>query len=192
MKPRRPQLRIEPLEPPFADDVAELLGRMMPQGVPPIALFRTFAHNPAMTEGLSGWGDYYLTKKSSLDLRTRELIIDRTTARCGCEYEWGVHIAFFAEKAALTPEQILSVTFGGVDDDCWTEQRDRVAIALVDELHDTNTIGDALWARLSKEFSTPQVLDMMLITGWYHAISYVARGSEIELESFGTRFADVR
>lgn len=185
-------MRIEPLEPPFADEVGQLLERMMPPGVPPIALFRTFAHNPAMTDGLSRWGDYYLTKKSSLGLRTRELVIDRTTARCGCEYEWGVHIAFFAEKAALTPDQIRSVTFGGADDECWTEPRDRLAIALVDELHDTNTISGELWPRLTEAFSTAQMLDMMLLTGWYHAISYVARGIEIELESFGTRFADVR
>jgi alkylhydroperoxidase family enzyme len=184
-------VRIEPLEPPFTDDVGELLERMMPPGVPPIGLFRTFAHNPAMTDGLSRWGDYYLTKRSSLDLRTRELIIDRTTARCGCEYEWGVHVAFFGERAGLTPEQIRSVTFGGAGDDCWPEQRDRVAIALVDELHDTNTIGDELWARLTEDFSTAQMLDMMLLAGWYHAISYVARAAELDLEPFSARFADV-
>ena len=28
-------------------------------------------------------------------------MIDRTTALCGADYEWGVHIAVFAEKAAL-------------------------------------------------------------------------------------------
>lgn len=185
-------MRIQPLEPPFADDVAELLERMMPPGVPPIALFRTFAHNPAMTEGLSRWGGYYLTKQSSLDLRTRELVIDRTTARCDCEYEWGVHIAFFAERAGLTPQQVRSLTFGAADDECWTEQRDRLAIALVDELHDTSTVSDELWPSVSDEFSTPQVLDMMLLAGWYHAISYVARAAELDLEPFAARFADVR
>lgn len=33
----------------------------------------------------------------------------RSTARCGCEYEWGVHVALFVSKADLTPAQITSL-----------------------------------------------------------------------------------
>jgi hypothetical protein len=33
---------------------------------------------------------------------------------------------------------------------------------------------------------------MMLLVGWYHAVSYVARATELPLEDFATRFADVR
>ena len=35
-----------------------------------------------------------------LSLREREIVIDRTCALTGCEYEWGVHVAIFAEAAA--------------------------------------------------------------------------------------------
>jgi alkylhydroperoxidase/carboxymuconolactone decarboxylase family protein YurZ len=184
-------MRIQPLEPPFPDDVAPTLARMMPGGLPPIALFRTFAHNPAMTDGVHGWGSYYLSRRSSLDLRTRELVIDRTTARCGCEYEWGVHIAYFAERVGLTPEQVRSLTVGGPGDPCWTDERDRLTISLVDELYETSTVGDDLWRRLADAFPVPQLLDMMLLTGWYHAISYVARGVDLDPEPFAARFADV-
>ena len=41
--------RITPLEPPYEPAVGELLDGMMPPGVPPIGLFRTFARNEAMT-----------------------------------------------------------------------------------------------------------------------------------------------
>jgi hypothetical protein len=34
--------RIEPVRPPYSPDVAERLAAMMPPGVPPIVLFRTF------------------------------------------------------------------------------------------------------------------------------------------------------
>ena len=185
-------MRIEPLEPPFEESVGTVLERMMPPGVPPIALFRTFAHNPAMTAGVNAWGSYYLTKRSSLTMRTRELVIDRVTARCECEYEWGVHIAFFAEKVGLTDEQVRSLTFGSPADSCWEDPADRLAIELVDELHDTSTIGDGLWSQLTAEFTTAQLLDMMLLAGWCHAVSYVARATELPLEDFGNRFADVR
>ena len=185
-------MRIEPLEPPFEESVGTVLERMMPNGVPPIALFRTLAHNPAMTAGVNAWGSYYLTKQSSLSLRTREIVIDRVTARCECEYEWGVHVAFFAEKVGLTDDQVRSLAFGTPADACWEDRTDRLTIELVDELHDTSTIGDGLWSRLAAEFTTAQLLDMMLLAGWYHAISYVARATEVPLEAFATRFADVR
>ncbi|HEV7760231.1 MAG TPA: hypothetical protein VGO78_14620 [Acidimicrobiales bacterium] len=32
-------------------------------------------------------------------MRDREIVIDRTCARCGCQYEWGVHVAFFGDRA---------------------------------------------------------------------------------------------
>jgi alkylhydroperoxidase family enzyme len=185
-------MRIEPLEPPFEEPVGTVLERMMPSGIPPIALFRTLAHNPAMTAGVNAWGSYYLTKQSSLTMRTREIVIDRVTARCVCEYEWGVHIAFFAEKVGLTDEQVRSLAFGSPADSCWDDPPDRLAIELVDELHDTSTLSDDLWSRLTAEFATPQLLDMMLLTGWYHAISYVASATEVPLEAFATRFADAR
>jgi hypothetical protein len=37
-------------------------------------------------------------------LRHREIVIDRTRVRCGCAYEWGVHVALFAQRVALTAE----------------------------------------------------------------------------------------
>jgi hypothetical protein len=73
----------------------------MPQGVPPILLFRTFAYNLAMSKAMGLWGGYELSKNLSLSMRDREIVIDRVCARCNCEYEWGVHIAFFAERVDL-------------------------------------------------------------------------------------------
>ena len=103
---------IEPLVSPFEPDVAAQLEQMMPAGAPPIALFRTFAKNLPMTKAMHAWGSYELGRTLSLTLREREIVIDRTCARCGCEYEWGVHVAFFAAKAELTAAQITSLTHG--------------------------------------------------------------------------------
>ncbi len=184
--------RISPLEPPHPADVEGVLRSMMPPGVPPIALFRTFAHNLPMTRAMRGWGGYELSKELSLDLRTRELVIDRTCARCGAEYEWGVHVAFFAGPAALTPEQIRSLTHGGPDDACWTDPRERAVIEAVDQLHDTSTIDDRLWHELATHLDEHQVLDLLLLCGWYHAISFVARAAGVPLEAGAPTFAEVR
>ena len=45
-----------------------------------------------------------------LSLRRREPVIDCTTARLGCEYEWGVHITLFAQRAGLTEAEIAGLS----------------------------------------------------------------------------------
>jgi hypothetical protein len=94
--------RIAPAEPPFAADVQSVLERIMPEGAAPLVLFTTLAKNPRVFRRFMAGG---LLDKGSIGLREREIMIDRTTARCGSEYEWGVHVKFFAEKAELTQDQ---------------------------------------------------------------------------------------
>jgi alkylhydroperoxidase family enzyme len=181
--------RIVPLEPPYDPEVGHQLEQMMPAGVPPIALFRVFTKNLPMTHAMRSWGAYELGRDLSLTLREREIVIDRTCARTGCEYEWGVHVAYFAERAGLTDEQVASLTHGQPADSCWQSARDRLLIEMVDSLHDTADIPDHLWAKLSGIFDEAQLLDQILLTGWYHAISYVARATRIPPEPGNPSFA---
>src|SRR6266436_1125486 len=95
--------RIAPLEPPYPAPVQAALDRIMPEGVPPLALFRTLARNEHVFLRLMAGG---LLDRGSISLREREIVIDRTCARCGAEYEWGVHVAFFGERVGFSPEQI--------------------------------------------------------------------------------------
>lgn len=183
--------RIEPLQPPYAPEVAERLAALSAPGTEPIRLFRTFARNLPMAAGLNAWGRYYLSRQLSLSLRDRELVIDRVTARCGCDYEWGVHIAVFGERAGLTEEQVRSVAHGSPADPCWTGH-DALVLEAVDALHDTATIGDPLWSRLAAELTEAQLLDLCLLSGWYHAISYAANAARVTPEDWAPRLADAR
>jgi alkylhydroperoxidase family enzyme len=184
--------RIDTVGEPYEADVAERLEEMMPPGVPPILLFRTFVRNLPMAKAMGTWGGYELSKRLSLSMRDREIVIDRTCARCGCEYEWGVHVAFFAERVGLNSEQVTSLTHGRATDVCWSDERDRVLIEAVDSLHDTARIDDSLWARLASVFADDELLDLLMLSGWYHAISFVANGVELDLEDGAPRFSDVR
>ncbi len=183
--------RIAPLEPPYEADVAAQLETMMPAGVPPIGLFRTFVRNLPMAQAMGGWGSYELSKRLSLSMRQRELVIDRVTARCGCEYEWGVHLAFFADRVGLTPEQQRSITHGSPDDECWSPD-EAVLLRAVDELHDHADVTDATWSELASFLSTEQLLDLPLLAGWYHALSFAASTARVPLEDGAPRFADFR
>jgi alkylhydroperoxidase family enzyme len=183
--------RIDPVQPPYSPPVAERLEAMMPPGTPPIRLFRTFARNLPMTAAMSGWGRYELSKRLSLPMRDREIIIDRTCARCRCEYEWGVHVAFFAGRAGLSARQVTSLTHGNSSDPCWAGERDRLLIEAADALHDTADIDDDLWHRLTRVFSGEQLLDLLMLAGWYHAIAFAANAARVACEQGAPRFADV-
>jgi alkylhydroperoxidase family enzyme len=181
--------RIPPLEPPFDPEIGEVLARMMPPGAAPIALFRTFAHNLEMARALHGWGSYVLSKRFSLSLREREIAILRTCARCGCEYEWGVHVAFFAARAGLGAAQLRSLTAGAAADPGWSDA-ERALIAACDALHEASDLDEAAHGALAAHYRPAQILDLVLLCGWYHAISFAARAARVPLEAEAPRFAD--
>src|SRR5207302_8614704 len=102
--------RIEPLQPPYEPPVAEFLTRWMPPGsaIEPLALFRTLPVSLPLSDRMRPLASGLL--RGSLPARQRELVILRACARCGAEYEWGVHVSAFARVAALSDEEIAATT----------------------------------------------------------------------------------
>lgn len=176
--------RITPAEAPYDSEVQSALDRIMPPSVAPLILFRTLARNPRVFHRFMAGG---LLDKGTISLHEREIIIDRTCARCGSEYEWGVHVAFFKDKARLTDVQVQATTVGTANEVCWNE-REKLLIRLVDALHDTAQIEDELWVALTSEFSDEQVLELIVLTGLYHMVSFVTNGLRLPLESYAARF----
>jgi alkylhydroperoxidase family enzyme len=130
-----------------------------------------------------------LLDRGPLPLRDREIIINRTTALANCEYEWGVHVAFFAERAGLTATQIAATRNGFAGDLCWAEA-EQALIAAVDALHATATLSAAEFERLRAHYDESQVLEILLLCGFYRTVSYLANALALSPEPFGTRFPD--
>ncbi len=187
-----PAARISPADPPYEPAVAELLAAMMPADSPiePLRLFRVFARHPAMGQAMQALGSFVLGRHGrTLGSRDREIVIHRVCARCGCEYEWGVHAIAFGPRVGLDADQLAATVWGDAADSAWSPH-DRLLIRLVDELHDTSTVSDVLWRELRAEWSVPQLLELLLVAGWYHAISYLANGARVEREEWAARFPD--
>jgi alkylhydroperoxidase family enzyme len=183
--------RIPPLTPPYEAAVLEALRAMMPRGstLEPLGLFRTLARDRPLADAMHALGRFVLGRDLSLDLHDRELLIDRVCARCGCEYEWGVHAAAFGARAGLSPEQLDATVTLGPDSPLWSP-RDALLIRLVDELHDTSAVSDELWQALAGTLTVAQLLEALLVAGWYHAIAYVANGARVAREEWAARFPD--
>lgn len=176
--------RIAPLEPPFPPDIQKTFDAIMPPGTPPLVLFTTLARNPRVFERFRAGS---LLDKGSITLREREIVIDRTTARCGSEYEWGVHVAFFAERAELSTNEIRATVRGGADDSAWSARESRL-IRLVDALHDEAQVSEELWKGLCAEFGDEQLLELIVLIGFYHTVSFVTNALRLSPEPYATRF----
>jgi alkylhydroperoxidase family enzyme len=185
--------RIAPLPLPLHGEAAEVVARMMPPRttIPPLTLFRVFARNLPMAEALVVWGRRELSRSLSVDLHDRELVIDRVCARCGCAYEWGVHAAFFGERAGLDRAALAATVLGDDADPAWSP-RDRLLIALVDQLHEQATVDEALWSQLRHHWTDEQLLDLLMLAGWYHAICYVANAAGLFPEPWALPLPDHR
>src|SRR4051794_37492696 len=183
-----PAPRIEPLQPPYEPGVAEQLGRWMPSGaeIDPLALFRTLNVHGELASRMRPLGAGILGSHATVPLPLRELMIDRTCALAGAEYEWGVHASAFGTAAGLDERQLRATALAGSEADCWTPEQAAV-LRLAEELHETSTIGDELWTELSSRFSEQQLIELIVTAGWYHVIAYVCNGLRVPLEPWAAR-----
>jgi 4-carboxymuconolactone decarboxylase len=180
--------RIAPLEPPYTPKIAVLLAKWMPPGAEsePLALFRTLAVHDELASRMRPLGAGILGH-GRLEPRDREILIHRTCARAGAEYEWGVHALAFGKPLGLTDEQLVATVNGYADDPAWSEA-DASLVAAADELHDDARISDALWRRLAERFRDDQLLELVIVAGWYRLLSYVINAVGIEREPWAARF----
>ncbi len=179
-----PASRVEPLPPPYPPELQTVLNAIMPPGIPPLVLFTTLARVPRIWDRFRAGS---LLDRGPVSLRHREIVINRTCARCGCAYEWGVHVAFFAQRVALTQEQIRATVHGDADDSVWGVD-ERLLIRMVDELHDSATLSEEVWDALAATFSVEQILELIALVGFYHTVSFFANGLRLPDEPFGVPF----
>ncbi|MDF0519147.1 carboxymuconolactone decarboxylase family protein [Bradyrhizobium yuanmingense] len=177
--------RIAPLSPPYPPQIQAQFDRIM-RGAPPLVLFRVMAGHGRAWDKFRAGG---LLDPGPLSLRQREIVIDRTCALNGCEYEWGVHVAIFAGPAKLTPEEVRATALGDANSPLWSPA-EQALIAAVDALHHRATLSDDEFAALSAHYDEAQILEIMLLCGFYRTVSYLANGLRLPLEQNAARFPE--
>ncbi len=177
--------RIVPLAAPFDSAVAKTFASFLPPGMESLNLFRTQAHNPRVLQRMFAGN---LLDQGSISQRTRELVILRTCARCGSEYEWGVHVALFSKAAGLSESDVADTLARDLGTLAWPAS-ELSLLKIVDELHYSSTVSDALWAELEQHYGPAQLIEIIALVGNYHAISFVTNAAKVQLESFAPRFS---
>src|SRR5882724_4365654 len=175
--------RIAPLEPPYAPEIQQQFDQIM-RGAPPLTLFRVVAGHARAWEKFRAGS---LLDRGPLSLREREIVIDRTCARTGCEYEWGVHVTTFAESTHLTEQQVRATVLGTATDACWSKVEPAL-IAAVDALHERATLSEGEFKALSTHYDEAKIFEIILLCGFYRTVYYLANALALPLEEKAARF----
>ncbi len=162
-------------EPRFAAAV----DAMTPPGGTPLGLFPPFAHSARAWEKFSGGA---LTGRGPLTARQREIVILRTAARTGGEFEWTTHATMFAAKAELTPEQLRS-TFDGTGNDGNWPPPEAVLIGTIDTLLERKKLTQAEFDAFHAHYDATQVLEIIQLVAFYHGVSLICGALDIPPEA---------
>ena len=98
-----------------------------------------------------------------------------------------MHAVAFGRPLGLSDEQLAATVHGEADDPAWSEH-DGLLVSLVDELNATATVSDELWARLAAEWTPSQLVELLVLAGWYRLIAQVINAARVEHEDWAERF----
>lgn len=179
--------RLEPVPAPHDPAVAAQIDRLRPPGAAPLALFTTLAHNPRVLSRLFAGG---LLDPGSVTVRQRELMILRTCAQAGADYEWGVHASLFAGAAGLDGGQLAATRADNPLGPDWSED-DLLILDTADALYAHGDLTDGQWAALSERFGPEQVVELLALAGYYRTIALFCRTLRLSPEPFTLGLAAV-
>lgn len=99
-----------------------------------------------------------------LDPKVREIATLYVAWTCKSDYEWLSHVRE-GLQVGLDASDIEACKVGPASPHWSPDQRD--VLSMVDEMRDSYDIGDALWARLSKQFNPQELMTLLFTVGNY-------------------------
>jgi len=170
-----------PRIPPLAEDEMdprqlELMGQVG-LGGPTVNIFATLVRHPGLFARWLPFGGKLLAGK--LPARDRELLVLRTGWLCRAEYEWAQHVAL-ARSVGLSDAEIER-TLEGPGAEGWTPM-ESVLLQAADELHTDACITDVTWATLAEDYDEAQLIEIPMVVGHYHLVSFTLNSLGVPLE----------
>lgn len=135
----------------------------------------TLAHHPRLLKRFTVFAGLFLTH-SLLPERDRELITLRCAHRFDSEYYFGHHVLLAAE--VLSPTEIAR-TVGPNEE--WAGF-DRRLLDAIDELAATANLSDTTWSDLARHYNNAQLLDLVMLVGFYRMTCQYVNTIGIERE----------
>ena len=117
---------------------------------------------------------------SDIPRREKEIIILRIAWLCQSDYEWQHHVAG-SKQQKLFSDDVIDRIKEGPEADGW-DPIDSSLVRAVDELYANNFVSDSTWKILSEKYSTPQLIEILFIVGYYNLLALVMNslGAQVE------------
>jgi alkylhydroperoxidase family enzyme len=166
-------MRLKAPKPPYPEGIAATLEKWKagsPLETPEI--FEAFHIHPELAARTGVLGAGFLGH-GLMSKRDREIVIDRVTGKHGAEHEWGLHATIFGGAVGLSEAQLDStVADPSKSAGLWTSDELRL-MAVVDELADTTNLCDESWGFLRDRYDDKQIVEFIVLVGWYRTVSSV-------------------
>jgi 4-carboxymuconolactone decarboxylase len=141
-------------------------------------LFATLAHHPRLLKRWSAFGGVLLAG-GALPARDREVLILRTAANTGADYEWGHHLPL-GRRAGLTDDEMAGLArFTATE----RAPHDALLVQAADELHADSALSDATWDALADVYDEQQLIEVCMVVGQYHLVGFTLNSLRIQREA---------
>lgn len=177
--------RIAPLPEGEWDELLVELVRSSDETAPgPSSIFATLARHPDLFRSWLGMGGTLLYGR--LPGRLRELVILRTALHCACTYEWCHHV-IIARREGVGDHEIAAVRRDPAAGS-WSSV-ERAALQAADELHGAGLVGDRTWSALAATLTEDQVIELVMLVGFYHMVAFCLRTFGVQVEPITRKVA---
>ena len=169
--------RISVLEPAELSPDARKIFDPTGSGREIIPLYRTYAHYPALA-GPRQLQSFHINSKTTLSMREKEMTLVRISYLTGGYYAWGEHVVS-ARKVGVTEDEIRQLS--SPNSSGWNA-KEAALVRAVDETYAADKISDETWKALAANYSTSQILDLLVAATGY-------RMTAMSSNSFGVQLA---
>jgi alkylhydroperoxidase family enzyme len=168
--------RIAPLK---QDELDERAREALDQtGLGPSNMLTTLVRHPGLFRQYNRFGGKLI--RGRMPGRERELLILRTTWRCGCDFLWESHVRA-GMKVGLSQEEAERTSIGA-DAPLWS-RLDATLLRAVDELFEDACITDATWSVLAESFDEQQLIEIPMLVGFYLLNCFAVNSLGVQLDS---------
>jgi len=170
--------RVPYFKPGTSQAVDDLYTEVAGMGRPVLNLYRVLANRPPALAAFLEMSRY-VRGGSSLDAGLRELAILATAFELEQPYEVSHHTAA-AALVGVTADKVVAVAPGGSLDALTPAER--CAVEFARQVAHTRSCDDAMFQRMKSLFSTEQIVELVVTTGWYHLCAVILGSLQVELE----------
>jgi alkylhydroperoxidase family enzyme len=142
----------------------------------PINLNRLLAHSPGMARAFGGLGQY-IRFGSTLDPRLRELAILQVGWIARSPDEWSHHVKIGFDFG-VTESDVEAIRAGGAG----LGELERAVLDAAAEMTREGTLADARFAALHARLNRQDLVDLLMVIGFYACVVRVLAGLRIDVE----------